>query len=233
MWKKYTLWENPRGCNRGFKVTKSEVTTSSQVEPSSPWPHDPEPPAHPLHHLSTYGMVVLQGLFAIFAGKWAFHITCESLPSEAAWVHERRGRNLRFAAMQQQLTKKSTWLGMGSSCFICLHLRCSSANELRESMKPDGREAFRSLNVLPQNNAQHSLSRTTESVTTHSVHWASAFVQESGFVKDLGEFLGRNQGPWIWGARISIANHKDVLEIDHKKWVTLVPNQLFTRICWY
>lgn len=78
-------------------------------------------------------------------------------------------------------------------------LRCSSANELRESTKPDGREAFRSLNVLPQNNAQHSLFRTTESVTTHSVHWVSAFVQESGFVKDLGEFLGRNQGEHMSG----------------------------------
>lgn len=140
---KVYLWENPRGCNRGFKVTKSEVTTSSQVEPSSPWPHDPEPPAHPLHHLSTYGMVVLQGLFAIFAGKWAFHITCESLPSEAAWVHERRGRNLRFTAMQQQLTKKSTWLGMGSSYFsssifvVALQTSCGKAWSLTAE-KPFG-----------------------------------------------------------------------------------------------
>lgn len=191
----------------------------------------PEPPAACWTHRDRKGWSLMQVQLCPHKNCRSGHSTWNLwglLPSEAAFAALKDVvLNLRGSKRcSRQLTKKEHnnspkgkhMTGNGKQLFHFFHLRCSSANELRESMKPDGREAFRSLNVLPQNNAQHSLFRTAESVTTHSVHWVFAFVQESGFVKDLGEFLGRNQGPWIWGARISIANHKDVLEIDHKKW---------------
>ena len=103
---------------------------------------------------------LMQVLFAhIFAGLGIPHYLS---PSEAALLMKDVEES--SDASDAATHKKSTWLGMGSSnnsLFHFFHLRCSSANMLRESMKPDGTEAFRSLTVLPPSTAQHALSRTT------------------------------------------------------------------------
>ena len=88
--------------------------------------------------------------------------------------------------------KESACLGMGSSCFIScifvvalrgggsLRKHGKKPSKLRESMKPEGREAFQSLSELPQNIAEHPKPRTTESGTPHT--------QEGPYIEYLGLF---------------------------------------------
>ena len=102
---------------------------------------------------------------------WTFHIKGSCV------AHERRRRIFWQRCSSSSQTEHMC--GNGKQLFHFLHLRCRSArrwlskeawektNELRESMKPEGREAFQSLSELPQNIAEHPESRTTESGTPH------------------------------------------------------------------